>query len=98
MFNVLEVVTGLFIFTLILTPIVLSVVILFKLPTQKKEPKVSPAHIAQLEQNDNIIVEDINAALTEIVTRLEAIEERLNREDQTVKGFASKKGKQQLND
>lgn len=97
MFDVLEVVTGLFIFTLILTPIVLSVFILFKLPTQKREPKVSPEHIKALEQNDNLIVEDINAALTEIVTRLEAIEERLNREDQTVKGFA-KKGKQQLND
>ena len=97
MFNVLEVVTGLFIFTLILTPIVLSVFILFKLPTQKREPRVSPEHIAKLEQNDNIIVEDINAALTEIVTRLEAIEDRLDREDQTVKGFA-KKGKQQLND
>ena len=97
MFNVLEVVTGLFIFVLILTPIVLSAIIIFKLPTRNREPKVSPEHIAALEQNDNIIVEDINAALTEIVTRLEAIEERLNREDQTVKGFA-KKGKQQLND
>jgi len=97
MFNVLEVVTGLFIFTLILTPIVLSVFILFKLPTQKREPKVSPEHIKALEQNDNIIVEDINAALTEIVSRLESIEERLDREDSTVKGFA-KKSKQQLND
>ena len=95
--NVLEVVTGLFIFGLVLTPIVLSAIIIFKMPTQKREPKVSPEHIKALEQNDNLIVEDINAALTEIVTRLEAIEERLNREDQTVKGFA-KKGKQQLND
>ena len=95
--NVLEVVTGLFIFGLVGTPIVLSTIIIFKMPTQKREPKVSPEHIKALEQNDNLIVEDINAALTEIVTRLEAIEERLNREDQTVKGFA-KKGKQQLND
>jgi regulatory protein YycI of two-component signal transduction system YycFG len=97
MFNILEVVTGLFVFALVLTPIVLSVIILIKLPTRSREPRVSPEHIAQLEQNDNIIVEDINNALTEIVTRLEAIEERLDREDQTVKGFA-KKGKQQLND
>ena len=97
MVNVLEVVTGLFIFGLVGTPIVLSTIIIFKMPTQKREPKVSPEHIKALEQNDNLIVEDINAALTEIVTRLEAIEERLNREDQTVKGFA-KKGKQQLND
>lgn len=97
MVNVLEVVTGLFIFGLVLTPIVLSAIIIFKMPAQKREPRVSPEHIKALEQNDNLIVEDINAALTEIVTRLEAIEERLNREDQTVKGFA-KKGKQQLND
>lgn len=97
MVNVLEVVTGLFIFGLVLTPIVLSAIIIFKMPIQKREPRVSPEHIKALEQNDNLIVEDINAALTEIVTRLEAIEERLNREDQTVKGFA-KKGKQQLND
>lgn len=97
MFNVLEVVTGLFIFALILAPIVLSAIIIFKLPTKNREPRVSPEHIAALEQNDNIIVEDINTALTEIVTRLEAIEERLDREDQTVKGFA-KKSKQQLND
>jgi len=67
---------------------------------RKGEPvgKVSLEHIAQLEQNDNIIVEDINNALSEIVTRLEAIEEHLEREGQTVKGFANKKGKQQLND
>ena len=97
MVNVLEVVTGLFIFGLVLTPIVLSAIIIFKMPTQKREPKVSPEHIKALEQNDNLIVEDINAALTEIVTRLEAIEERLDREDSTVKGFA-KKSKQQLND
>jgi hypothetical protein len=97
MFNILEVVTGLFVFALVLTPIVLSVIILIKLPTRSREPRVSPEHIAQLEQNDNIIVEDINDALTQIVVRLEAIEERLDREDQTVKGFA-KKGKQQLND
>ena len=97
MFNILEVVTGLFVFALVLTPIVLSVIILIKLPTRSREPRVSPEHIAQLEQNDNIIVEDINDALTQIVVRLEAIEERLDREDQTVKGFA-KKSKQQLND
>ena len=97
MFNILTVVAGLFLFAIIVTPIVLSAIIIVKMPTQKREPRVSPEHIAQLEQNDNIIVEDINAALTEIVSRLEAIEDRLDREDSTVKGFA-KKSKQQLND
>jgi hypothetical protein len=98
MINIFHVVVGVFVVLLLLTPIVLSTIVLLKLPTRNREPRVSPAHIAQLEQNDNIIVEDINAALTEIVTRLEAIEERLDREESTVKGFASKKNKQQLND
>ena len=97
MLNILTVVAGLFLFAVVVTPIVLSAIIIFKMPTQKREPRVSPEHIAQLEQNDNIIVEDINDALTQIVLRLEAIEDRLDREDSTVKGFA-KKSKQQLND
>ena len=97
MINIFHVAVGVFVVLLLLTPIVLSTIVLLKLPTQKREPRVSPEHIAQLEQNDNIIVEDINLALTEIVKRLEAIEERLDREESTVKGFA-KKSKQQLND
>ena len=97
MINIFHVVVGVFIVLFLLTPIVLSTFVLLRLPTKNREPRVSPEHIAALEQNDNIIVEDINAALTEIVTRLEAIEERLDREDSTVKGFA-KKNKQQLND
>jgi len=97
MINIFHVAVGVFVVLLLLTPIVLSTIVLLKIPTQKREPRVSPEHIAQLEQNDNIIVEDINLALTEIVKRLEAIEERLDREESTVKGFA-KKSKQQLND
>ena len=98
MVNIFYTVVALFVFFFGVAPTVLGAYIIFKLPTKKREPRVSPEHIAQLEQNDNLIVEDINAALTEIVTRLEAIEDRLDREDQTVKGFANKKGKQQLND
>ena len=97
MIDIFYVVVGLFAFFFGVMPTILGAYIIFKLPTKGREPRVSPEHIAQLEQNDNIIVEDINAALAEIVTRLEAIEERLDREDQTVKGFA-KKNKQQLND
>jgi hypothetical protein len=100
MTGILEVVAGVFIVALLVSPIVVSIMILLKMNHRKGEPvgKVSLEHIAQLEQNDNIIVEDINNALSEIVTRLEAIEEHLEREGQTVKGFANKKGKQQLND
>ena len=100
MINILHVVVGLFIVLFVVSPIVMMGMILFRMNTKKGEPvgKVSLEHIAQLEQNDNIIVEDINSALTEIVQRLEAIEEHLEREDATVKGFASKKTKKQLND
>lgn len=100
MYSILQVVAALFMFTLLVAPIVLMGIVVIKMNTRKGEPvgKVSLEHIAQLEQNDNIIVEDINNALTEIVTRLEAIEEHLEREDATVKGFASKKTKKQLND
>jgi hypothetical protein len=97
MINIFHVVVGLFVFFFGVMPTILGAYIILRLPKRGREPRVSPEHIAQLEQNDNIIVEDINAALVEIVTRLEAIEERLDREDQTVKGFA-KKSKQQLND
>jgi|SRR5210317_873547 len=97
MVNILQTVAALFVFFVLVAPIVLATIILFRLPRRNKETKVSPEHIAALEQNDNIIVEDINAALTEIVTRLEAIEDRLDREESTVKGFA-RKNKQQLND
>ena len=100
MINILQVVAGLFIVLLLVAPIVLMSIVVIRINTKKGEPvgKVSLEHIAQLEQNDNIIVEDINSALTEIVTRLEAIEEHLERENATVKGFANKKSKQQLND
>ena len=98
MVNILYTVAGLFVFFFAVMPTVLAAYVVFKLPIKSREPRVSPEHIAALEQNDNIIVEDINNALTEIVSRLEAIEERLDREDQTVKGFANKKSKQQLND
>ena len=97
MVNILHTVAALFVFFFAVMPTALGAYIIFKLPSRKRESRVSPEHIAQLEQNDNIIVEDINAALTEIVTRLEAIEDRLDREEATVKGFA-KKSKQQLND
>lgn len=100
MTEVLVVVEGVFIVGLLVAPIILSSMVLMRMSRKKGEPvgKVSLEHIAQLEQNDNIIVEDINAALTEIVTRLDAIEDHMEREGAAVKGFAGKKSKQQLND
>ena len=100
MTEVLVVVEGVFIVGLLVAPIILSSMVLIRMSRKKGEPvgKVSLEHIAQLEQNDNIIVEDINNALTEIVSRLDAIEEHMEREGAAVKGFAGKKSKQQLND
>ena len=100
MINIFHVVVGLFIVLFLVAPLVMLTILILRINTRKGEPvgKVSLEHIAQLEQNDNIIVEDINTALSEIMIRLEAIEEHLEREGQAVKGFAGKKGKQQLND
>jgi len=99
MINIFEIVVGMFIFFLLLTPIVLMSVLVSKSFRKRVEKKdnVSIEHIAALEQNDNLIVEDINTILSEIVDRLDSIEDRLDREDSTIKGFA-KKSKKQLND
>ena len=99
MIDIFEIVAGIFIFFLLVTPIILSSILLAKSFRRRVDRKdnVSIEHIAALEQNDNLIVEDINTILSEIVDRLDSIEDRLDREDSTVKGFA-KKGKQQLND
>ena len=92
---IFNVITAIIILAVVITPIVLLVLLLNKI-NNKDKGSASTKRIEQLEQNDNIIVEDINTALSEIVTRLDAIEDRLEREDQTVKGFAKKT--KQLND
>lgn len=52
-----------------------------------RETYIATSQINELQQNDNAIVEDTNTALLTIVQRLEAIEERLNRDDRVIKGF-----------
>ena len=97
MIHILQTLTALFAFTILVAPIVMLTILLLRgTKTKSDTPKVSIDQIAQLEQNDSIIVEDINEALSAIAGRLEAIEERLDREENTVKGFANKKN--QLND
>jgi hypothetical protein len=59
--------------------------------TSKKPPTINKERIDALEQNDNIIVEDINSALTELVNRITDLEEKIERDEQTVKGFGGKK-------
>ena len=86
---IISVIIGI-LFTLFLTtPLVLLTILIVR--TSKKPPTINKDRIDALEQNDNIIVEDINAALTELVGRLSDLEEKIEREEQTIKGFGGKK-------
>lgn len=87
--SIFTTIIGLFIFTVVVTPIVLLTILIVR--TSKKPPVINKERIDALEQNDSIIVEDINTALTELVTRLTDLEDRLDRDEATVKGFGSKK-------
>ena len=89
MIDILATVAGMFIVMLLVAPIILLTILLVR--TSKKPPTINKERIDALEQNDSIIVEDINTALTELVTRLTDLEDRLDRDEATVKGFGSKK-------
>jgi len=89
MIDILTTVAGMFIVMLLVAPIILLTILLVR--TSKKPPTINKERIDALEQNDSIIVEDINTALTELVTRLTDLEDRLDRDEATVKGFGSKK-------
>lgn len=71
---------------LLIFPTIGVLMILRKLRAWEAQ-RASSMRIEQLEENDNLIVEDINTALTNIVERLTAIEERFEKEDRTIKGF-----------
>lgn len=89
MINILTTVAGIFIVFLLVAPIILLTILIVR--TSKKPPTINKERIDALEQNDNIIVEDINTALTELVNRITDLEEKINREEATVKGFGNKK-------
>ena len=87
--NIFTTIIALFLFAVIVTPLILLTILIVR--TSKKPPMIAKERIDALEQNDNIIVEDINTALTELVTRLTDLEEKIEREEQTIKGFGGKK-------
>ena len=89
MMEVLTTVAGVFIVMLLIAPIILLTILIVR--TSKKPPVINTDRIDALEQNDNIIVEDVNAALTELLTRITELEEKIDREEATVKGFGNKK-------
>jgi|SRR5210317_1347788 len=99
MIAIIETVAGLFVFSLLVAPIVMLSILLMRTRKPKNNPQ-QHIKLEQLEQNDYTIVDDVNkafsdvsASLTELQKRLDDIEEKLEREENTVKGFSDKRQK-----
>ena len=97
MMMILYTLAALFLFTIIVGPIVMMIILLIRTNKPKQNPN-SSVKLEQLEQNDYNIVDDVNKAfhdvsqsLTELQKRLDDIEDKLEREENTVKGFNSKR-------
>ena len=97
MMVILYTLAALFLFTIIVGPIVMMIILLIRTNKPKQNPN-SSVKLEQLEQNDYNIVDDVNKAfhdvsqsLTELQKRLDDIEDKLEREENTVKGFNSKR-------
>jgi len=96
MMVILYTLAALFLFTIIVAPIVMMIILLIR--TNKPKNPTQSIKLEQLEQNDYNIVDDVNKAfhdvsqsLTELQARLDEIEDKLEREENTVKGFNSKR-------
>ena len=99
MIAIIETVAGLFVFSLLVAPIVMLSILLMRTRKPKQNPQ-QHIKLEQLEQNDYTIVDDVNkafsdvsASLTELQKRLDDIEEKLEREENTIKGFSDKRQK-----
>ena len=97
MMIILYTLAALFLFAIIVGPIVMMIILLIRTNKPKQNPN-SSVKLEQLEQNDYNIVDDVNKAfhdvsqsLTELQKRLDEIEDKLEREENTVKGFNSKR-------
>lgn len=86
----LSVIIGILFTALLTTPIILLVVLLTRTNKPKPNPQ-SAKRLEELAEIDAAIIEETNTALTSILEKIADIEERLDREDATVKGFGSKK-------
>lgn len=103
MMDIFTVVVAMFIVLLICTPIVLLTILVMR--TNKPKNPTPNIKLEQLEQNDYNIVDDVNKAfhdvnhalneindnLNNFGKRLEDIEESLERENSTIKGFSQKR-------
>ena len=97
MMVILYTLAALFLFTIIVAPIVMMIILLIRTNKPKQNPNAS-IKLEQLEQNDYNIVDDVNKAfhdvsqsISELQAKLEEIEEKMEREENTVKGFNSKR-------
>jgi hypothetical protein len=90
MINILTTVAGMFIVMLLVAPIILLTILLIRTSRPKSNPQ-SAKRLDELAEIDAAIIEETNAALTTVLEKIQDIEERLDREDSTVKGFGSKK-------
>lgn len=104
MIAIIETVAGMFIFSLLVAPIVMLSILLMRTRKPKTNPNAS-VKLEQLEQNDYNIVDDVNKAFHDVNQalneindnlngfgkRLEDIEESLERENSTIKGFSQKR-------
>tara|TARA_R110000803_G_scaffold197195_1_gene260651 strand:+ start:321 stop:611 length:291 start_codon:yes stop_codon:yes gene_type:complete len=80
----------------ICTPIVLLAILIVR--TNKPKAPVNKVKLEQLEQNDYQIADDVNKAFTDFAadleklnTRLDGLEEKLDRDASEIKGFNSKR-------
>ena len=90
MIGIFDVLVALFIFALIITPIILLSILLVRTSKPKTNPQ-SSKRLDELAEIDAAIIEETNAALATVLEKIQDIEERLDREDSTVKGFGNKK-------
>lgn len=90
MIGIFEALVALFIFTLVITPIILLSILLIRTSRPKTNPQ-SAKRLDELAEIDAAIIEETNAALATVLEKIQDIEERLDREDSTVKGFGNKK-------
>ena len=97
MIEIFQTLVALFIFAIIVAPVVMLVVLLIRTNKPKTNPNAS-IKLEQLEQNDYNIVDDVNKAfhdvsqsIQELQKKLDEIEERMDRDDNTIKGVSNKK-------
>jgi peptidoglycan hydrolase CwlO-like protein len=89
-------IVAILIFLVICAPIVLLTILVVR--TNKPKAPVNKVKLEQLEQNDYQIADDVNKAFTDFAadleklnTRLDGLEEKLDRDASEIKGFNSKR-------